>query len=608
MKKSKINNLYIISSAELNIRHKNGSRVRSTCPVCSSTRGNPADPSLAADLATGVGYCHHCGARFKIDDHPDRFEERYASSRRTEQPADIRGRLLPMDEPTLAYLSGRGISEKTARAAGVCSRVVWKGGLEMHWVAFPFFRGAKVVNVQYKLADLYDKQFCFEQGGEMVPWNADCIAGGDGSGPLYITEGMMDALALMECGAQHVVSVPNGANSRMDAFARYRRDICRRFAYIVFAGDTDEKGLALRDRVCRYFEDKDVCCVTWRCGDTEAKDADEMLMLRGADAVRECLNRAENEGDGRMMVLDNSDGCIDDLFDNGMPTGFGIGFGDFDALVRFEPGNMLLVTGYPGTGKSSLVNYITMRLLVRYGWRTLFFSPEKLPVKYHEAELISVITGKKFDNKVMGRAEYLSAKKRLEGNVIHISDEVSDLKEIVALAERAVRVNHIRVWVIDPFVYLAMPAIPGSSDTQKIAEMLKEIMLATRRLNLITILVAHPRKPAGDAPSEPSLYEVAGSANFYNFCDSGIILERDAADKTVVKLTCGKTRRDFLGSVGTIKIAYDGSCGRYAPCVRDKGGTFSTAHYMFDKKMWTDEYRVHAEGSLFSSTPDDLPF
>ena len=619
--------MYIVRSEELEIKSRNGNRARSTCPVCSGTRGEPNDPSVALELSTGVGYCHHCGARFKIDDNPDNFDSRYGVRRgRQNGCEEMKAQLLPADEETMSYMRQRGISEKTVRAACVCSRVEYRGGVEMHWAAFPFVVGHNVVNVQYKLADMQQKQFFFEQGGMMVPWNADSMECGDGHGALYITEGMMDALALMECGVEHVVSVPNGAGSRLDCFDMFRDKIKKGYAYIVFAGDTDEQGLKLRENVRRYFNDMDVCSVKWKNGGTEAKDADEMLMQRGRDAVNACLSAARNEGDERLLITGSDDTDIDELFREGMPSGNGIGLEEFDKIVRFEPGNLLLVTGYPGSGKSSLVNFIVTRLLVMYGWRTMFFSPEKMPQKYHDAELISLMAGKKFDRTRMSQAEFNAAKNRLQGNIVHVIEEVSELKDIIVLAERAVRVNGIRVLVIDPFVYLSMPAIPGASETQKIAEMLKDIMLATRRLNLITILVAHPRKPQGDMSMEPSLYEVAGSANFYNFCDSGIIMERDRACSRNVKITCGKARREFLGRTGMVKLAFDSSCGRYALCVKSDGGTYSTEHYAFDRKSWALGGEAPAEGRIdfgsddgsFENTPglntdydgncDDLPF
>ena len=607
--KKVMKDLLIISADELNIKSRNGNHVRSTCPECSATRGNPGDPSLAVDLATGVGYCHHCGTRFKIDDDPLRDVHGSTAVRRNDTDGgDMRRNLLPLDEETTAYLLHRGISADTARRAGVCSRVTFKGGMQMHWAAFPFAEGTGVVNVQYKLADTQQKQFFFEPGGRLIPWNAQCIARGDGTTPLYITEGMVDALALMECGAEHVVSVPNGANSSMAAFDAYRTAIGSRFSHIVFAGDTDEQGLKLRRAVTEYFSDMDVCAVTWRHGGTTAKDADELLMSCGKDAVRACTERAVTCGDERMVVMGTDNDDIDRLFAQGMPLGNGIGLGGFDDIVHLEPGHMLLITGYPGAGKSSMVNFMVVRLLLMYGWRTVFFSPEKMPAAYHEAELISIIAGQPFDSARITRADFEAAKNILRGNIMHISDEVGELPDIVRLAERAVRLYSARVLVIDPFVYLSMPAVPGSSDTQKIAEMLKEIMLATRRLNIVVILVAHPRKPSAEGtPSTPSLYEVAGSANFYNFCDCGIIMERDMQHKEMVRITCGKARQKFLGQLGTVKVAYDDTCGRYAECLRDRNGAFTNQRAPFDRSFWHagKESEYTAELDYYAADDDE---
>ena len=588
MIKTVMKDLVIITSSELDIKSRNGNKARSTCPCCRDNRGNPRDASLAIDLAAGVGYCHHCGTRFKLDDNPQRALVRCSPSAPREEPStDMRRNLLPIDDETLRYLKARGISAETARRAGICSRVTWHGGVQQHWAAFPFCHGTKVANVQYKLADTEDKRFMFETGGRLIPWNIDCTALGNGSSPLYITEGMVDALALMQCGIDCVVSVPNGANSSLEAFDEWRGVIARGFSHIVFAGDTDEKGIGLRQRVCRYFTDMDVLAVTWRSVDTVAKDADELLMACGEGAVTDCLKHASPCGARMMSVVGDDDTAIDRLFSEGMPIGCGIGLDGFDDIVHLEPGHLLLITGYPGAGKSALVNFMVVRLLLIHGWRTLFFSPEKMPAAFHETELISILAGRPFDKSSITNAEYASAKNILRGNIMHISDEVSELKDIISMAERAVRVHHVRVLVIDPFVYLSMPAVPGTSDTQKIAEMLKELMLATRRLNLVVLLVAHPRKPSADgAPATPSLYEVAGSANFYNFCDCGIILERDAQHKDLVKVTCGKARQKFLGQLGTVKIAFDSTCGRYAPCLRDRNGVFTNERAVFDRRFW----------------------
>ena len=69
------------------------------------------------------------------------------------------------------------------------------------------------------------------------------------------------------------------------------------------------------------------------------------------------------------------------------------------------------------------------------------------------------------------------------------------------------------------------------------------------------MLVAHPKKPdEQDKKGRASLYDIAGSADFYNKCDYGIILRRDKELKlTFVNVL--KIRFQHLGRIGSVPFA-----------------------------------------------------
>ena len=68
-------------------------------------------------------------------------------------------------------------------------------------LAFTFREGNKVVNIQYKTTS---KQFAMENDCEIIPWNIDACIGQES---IIITEGMMDALALMEIGYDNGIDI-----------------------------------------------------------------------------------------------------------------------------------------------------------------------------------------------------------------------------------------------------------------------------------------------------------------------------------------------------------------------------------------------------------------
>ena len=134
MKQIKNSDLFIVSENEIEFKNKSSRNPRSTCPACRESREHPNDPSVSWNLTLGVGYCHHCHARFKIDNNPESFEVNYGRhSNKNEQTQDIRSHLIPIDIDTITYLNDRHISEDTARAAGICSRQTWNGVMWIHW-------------------------------------------------------------------------------------------------------------------------------------------------------------------------------------------------------------------------------------------------------------------------------------------------------------------------------------------------------------------------------------------------------------------------------------------------------------------------------------------
>ena len=128
--------------------------------------------------------------------------------------------------------------------------------------------------------------------------------------------------------------------------------------------------------------------------------------------------------------------------------------------------------------------------------------------------------------------------------------------------------------LLDPFNYIDLPVKSGTTDTQKISMVLKQIVAFARKYKVMVILVAHPRKPQADSKdkqsqhSVPSLYDIAGSADFYNKCDYGLILQREpetenAKSQSLVDVYVQKVRFRHLGQLGRCVFGFDPQSNRF---------------------------------------------
>ena len=174
---------------------------------------------------------------------------------------------------------------------------------------------------------------------------------------MIITEGEFDCMVISQVGFSNVISVPNGAStgnnnlSWLDNCIEYFDEVER----IILATDKDNPGINLRTQLsARLGVER---CMKVEFGD--CKDANEVLQLHGADALKDIINAAEPFPiDGAFTVVDVEDE-LNNIYLNGLKRGYTIDMPDFDKLMSFELGRLYIGTGIP----TSMVKVSLLTLL-----------------------------------------------------------------------------------------------------------------------------------------------------------------------------------------------------------------------------------------------------
>lgn len=549
---------------------RNAVNVKAFCPQCHDQRTDKRDRSLSVNMQTGMFKCHYCGFSGCAAVPSDTDKQQWMQQQTWFRPAPIRKQKpqyklptpkphAPMGERALAWFKGRGISQATLEALKVTEGMEWmpqKNG-QANTVQFNYFLNGKLINTKFRTGD---KCFKLCSGAELIPYNIDAIKG---QKECIITEGEMDALSFYEIGYTNVISVPNGANANLDYLDDFIEDYFDDKETIYIAVDTDSKGILLRDELIRRFGAERCRVVDFG---EDCKDANEHLMAHGADSLRKCLSNAPEIKIEGIFTVSDFEQSLDSIFENGLQRGVTIGHENIDRLISFETKRLCLVTGYPGSGKSEFIDEMAERLNIRYDWRFAYFSPENAPLAYHASKLVEKFTGKHFDKEHLTFGEYLQVKQHLETNFFFILPSDYRVDTILEKAKYLVRRRGIKALVIDPYNRLEDEKA-GMKETDYISQLLDRLTNFAQQNDVLVILMAHPTKPAKNKDGKidaPTLYDISGSAHFFNKADFGIVVHRDILNKTV-EIRVEKVKFRHLGETGTALMKYNLNNGRYTP-------------------------------------------
>jgi len=253
--------------------------------------------------------------------------------------------------------------------------------------------------------------------------------------------------------------------------------------------------------------------------------------------------------------------CID-LYENGIPKGISTGWPFFDEKLTLLKGQLNILTGYPGSGKSAWLENLACNMAKNENWNILIMSPEAYPISGHVNKLVEKLSGKITGTNY--NAEKLTPKEFSEWMdfvfahfvFLDASTEEINLDEILTTIRfcRQMYGKKLDMAIIDPWNELENHRPKDITETDYIGQSLKLIRKLSRNLEINFWIVAHPAKPQGPKEQQRglSLYDISGSSHWANKSDNGLIVTRqyEAGLENKVKIEIKKVKNRHYGKTG----------------------------------------------------------
>ena len=531
----------------------------STCPLCSEERSgkNKKAKCASLDWERGLGTCHHCDEVFQLHTFKRTTDKTYVLPDVT-----INRNEMVYSQRFQTFFQERGISAKTVQKLGITEGKEWFPQLDGKYpsINFNYFINEEIINIKYRGPK---KSFKLYKGAEKVFYNLNSIVGRD---ECIIVEGEMDVAALMECGYNNVISVPNGATLQrlnldyLDNCIDYFGDKQR----IILAGDMDEAGQNLTQEFIRRFGAEVCATVDW--GDY--KDANDALLGGGRSVVRGCVDGAADVPLDNVITVNDIEDELNEFITEGFKKGYQIGLPNFDDVFSTYTGQFITVTGIPSSGKSDWVDQMAVGYNLNYGWKSAFASPENKPTFLHAHKLIRKYWKGMPDKEDLGTEKWEMVKDHVNENHYFIEMERYDLDSVLAKGAELVKRKGIRMLVIDPFNKVKMKTKREMSIPDYTMEYLQKIEIFAKKYDVLVVVVAHPTKMYKGADGkieEPTMYNIKGGGEWYDASYHGLLVHRNYEQKTV-KVKVLKVKFQNLGQNGEeahFKWQYDS--GLYEP-------------------------------------------
>jgi twinkle protein len=563
--------------ADFNITVPNtggGAERYTTCPQCSNDRkrSNKRKACLSVNVDKQVWFCNHCGwaGTLKSGSH----KQYQGDNLHWKKPDWIRPDYKPDGEikaDWLQWFIDRGITEEVLKRNRITTAAAYMPQLE-DWTTctlFPFYRDGACINIKYRDRE---KNFRLQGGAERIFFGLD-----DVDETTIIVEGEIDKLSMEMAGFENCISVPDGAPdpktreySSKFSFLESSKEKLDKVKQFILAVDNDEAGIRLETELMHRLGRDRCSLVKWPPG---CKDANEVLLKCGMKTLVDVVYNAEPPPvEGVIRISDVMD-RLRDFYYHGRRPGVSPGWDAMEEFFLISPGELTVVTGIPGHGKSEWLDALVMNLATRHGWGTAYYSPENFPVEEHIAKITEKKTGKPFSHPsplLKLTADELEESSRWLNDhffFLQLEEENLSIETIIENSKALVFRHGIKVLVIDPWNEVEHNRPQHLTETDYTSLQLTKLRRFARSAGIAVFLVAHPVKLQKDSKGVypvPTPYDISGSSHWHNKPDNCIAVYRDKAKpKEPVQVHFQKIKFKKNGKVGVCYFKYDTMTGRY---------------------------------------------
>jgi twinkle protein len=487
---------------------------------------------------------------------------------------------MRLDARTIGWAARRKISADTLRKMSVGGEIIQFGERKIPSIVFNY-TDATGDTVNWKARSLNEKDYRQQPNGTQQFYNQAAVLGGSPD-EVYITEGEMDALALVEAGipATSILSVVGGAPAAKTENA----PDAKRYAYIVKAlkeglddcgrfilvTDNDDPGRHLRNDLAAILGVAKCHWIEWP---KNIKDANDALIGWGAGKLASFIkeNVREFPIDGVFRLSEIPEPPEMTLWQ---------GWPEWEKKLRLSPTCLSVLSGWPGHGKSHLSQQLWAQIVRKYNIRVALMSMETREKPFVRRNLRSAYWSKLESE--MSEAEKKEADDWIEEyflflhhprNAPHfdwICDTINDCHARYAISAVS----------LDPW-NMIVPSFNKMEKTETawIGECLDTCTYIAKACSLHLQILAHPAKPLGVGVRDPITYSsIAGSQHWANKADQVMSIHRDTFQdddgrrNSEARLIVHKSRYEELGYPCEIamKLALDTGCFR---CTEyDSGG------------------------------------